>query len=459
MERSLVFLGLVLIIGIPILTITLGEVSECLSQRGNPLGKFFQDARTYLLPPLAILLATRMISRFLAVGYADISIAIAETVFWLAFIYVIVLRKFVLRVHVPTLLFQVTRILAFLVIGGYVFINIWGVDLLELATFLGIASIVTALALQNTISSLVSGFLLILERPLRKGDWIRVGDIEGEIIEINWRAVRLRSGGSVVIVPNVGLFEDTIQNYTLSHQLYADSLSVSFSYEDPPNRVRQALKSAALTIEGIVTDPPPDVITKSYDESVISYELTFYVKDFKQKSKIYSDLMTRIYYVAKRHKLKIQGKDYEQDIAQSDIIDFLRSLPYFVGIDREAIARLTQKVAVEYYGIGEQVLQIGTPNQGFYFILEGHLQLSVMDSHHHQREVAKLVRGDFFGEMALLPREPSSVSARVIEDIKVIVIDYVSMYRFLEESPQFALEINQFINKRKKTADMAKLGV
>ena len=178
-----------------------------------------------------------MLSPFFEASYVYVS-SIAETVFWLAVIYVIVLRKFVLRVHVPTLLFQVTRILAFLVIGGYVFIKIWGVDLLELAAFLGIASIVTALALQNTISSLVSGFLLILERPLRKGDWIRVGDIEGEIIEINWRAVRLRSGGSVVVVPNVGLFEDTIHNYTLSRQLYVDSLSVCFSYEDPPNRVR-----------------------------------------------------------------------------------------------------------------------------------------------------------------------------------------------------------------------------
>ena len=168
--------------------------------------------------------------------------------------------------------------------------------------------------------------------------------------------------------------------------------------------------------------------------------------------------MTRIYYAARRNQLKIQGKDYEQDIAQPEIIDFLRSLPYFVGINRDTIARLTQKVIVEYYGVGEQILEIGKLNQGFYLILEGRLQLSVMDNHNHQREVAELTRGDFFGEMALLPGEPSSVSAEVIEDMKVIVIDYVSMYRFLEESPQFAIEINQFINKRKKTADMAKLG-
>ena len=456
MERSFILSGLFLILGIPLLTVVLGEVGERLKQRKEPLGDFFHQARNYLLPTLAVLLAIQMLSSLVAFNYANIAKSIAETGFWLAVVYVVVFRKFAPRIHIPTLVFQVARILAIVVIGGYVFTDIWKLKLTDLITVVGIGTAIAALALQETFSSLVSGFLLILERPLRRGDWIRVGDIEGEIIEINWRAVRLISGGSVVIIPNVVLFKDIIHNYTLLSQLYVDSISLCFDYEQPPNRIRRILKSAALQLKEIVEQPPPEVITKSYEDNAICYELKFCINDFKEKNKIHNQLMTRIYYTAKRNQLKIKGQSYKREISPEEIMDFFSSLPFFMSIEKERIDKLSRKAIPEYYGVGEQVITIGEPDRGFYLIYDGVLQLTVMDIHNQQREVSKLKRGDFLGEMALLLGEPSLVSGIVIEDLEVIFIDHVSINKLLEESTQFARVMNQFIDNRKMKIDLTK---
>jgi Mechanosensitive ion channel/Cyclic nucleotide-binding domain len=314
---------------------------------------------------------------------------------------------------------------------------------------------------------LVSGFLLLFEGPFKIGDWIRVGEQEGEVIELNWRAVRLKTRDrDVIIIPNSVLGKDAIYNYTLLDPLHTETVDFKFSDKYPPNLVKRILQSTALATEGILSDPIPAVITKSYETFAIVYEVRFYVVNFIDLIQVRDDFMTRVYYAAKRHNLtmpmpiSIQGNNFaqsaiESDNKQLDVAAYLRSLPYFSAIGPEQLDKLAFKAILEDYGVGEQLLKIGEPNQGLYIIRSGSVKLSVKDNHDRDRDCAYLSKDDIFGEMALLVGELSPVAATVIDDLQVIILDSDSANQLIESNPKFAIEMNYFIEERRKNVHLA----
>lgn len=479
MDRSLLIWGMVLILGIPILTIVLGESSERLEQKGNPLGQFLRKVRTYLLPALALWLSMRMLVNFLQIGNADLSLKIIETIFCLTILYTCFslmnsvftskVPEFSWQIRIPNLFFQVARVSVILMIAGYVIENIWQVNLADLITPVGIGSLVFALALQDTLSSLVSGFLLLLDSPFKVGDWIQYNNIEGEVTDINWRAVRVALiYGEEVIIPNSILGKGVIYNLVKLNPFVWRSFLVRFSYEDPPNRVKEVVLGAIKETEGILDNPKPSVKVVSYDDFFITYNVKLAIdkQDFKRKS-VYEDAAkTRIYYAAKRHNLtiplptaiqyKVQGKPEQPEMSPAEINEFLSTLPYFTSIDHQRLEILAKNFKIAHYGVGDRVVQMGEADRGFYIILEGRIQLSVMDIYNRKQEVMILGFGDFFGQLTLLSGEPSPVTGKVIEDLKVLEVEPMAMSKFLEKNNQFALQINQFFEKRKKEIDLAK---
>ena len=185
MKQSLWIWGLLLMVGFPLLTIILGEVKNHLHQKQNPLEVFINSIQRLVLPPLVIIL---ILEKLLELNNLGIILPILQTIFWLAVSHAILsLVKVILVTEdkqyawqnvIPNIFFQATRGTVVLGIGAYVLAETWQVDLSQVAAALGVGSIVVALALQDTLSNLVSGFLLLLENPLKTGDWLKVQNIE-----------------------------------------------------------------------------------------------------------------------------------------------------------------------------------------------------------------------------------------------------------------------------------------
>lgn len=473
-ERSLWIWGIIFIIGFPILNVALAEGIGRLDQHANPLAKFLHNVRRFLLPTLTVFLVMRELFGFTK---ADASLRIVETVFWMAAIVTCVSlvnavltprsQKKPWQIYIPGLFFEVTRIGIILSITAYILGGVWAVNLSRVAETLGIGSLVMALALQDTLSNLVSGFLLLFEGPFKIGDWIRVGEQEGEVIELNWRAVRLKTRDrDVIIIPNSVLGKDAIYNYTLLDPLHTETVDLQFSDKHPPNLVKRILQNTALATSGILSDPMPIVITKSYDTFSIVYQVRFYIVNFIDLIEVRDDFMTRVYYAAKRNNLtmpipiSIQKSNFDLNALkveneQLDVATYLRSLPYFTAIPPEQLDKLAPKVILEDYGVGEQLLKIGDINQGLYIIRSGSVKLSVKDIHDRDRDCADLSKDDIFGEMALLVGELSPVTATVIDDLQVIILDNYSANQLIESNPKFAIEMNYFIEERRKTVHLA----
>lgn len=463
--------GLAVILGLPLITIALGELIERLDRNSNPWAEVFSAVRNLLLPPLVLWFVLR---QFFQVPETATTMRAISSCYWLALTYVLLLllnatlsasRKQKL-IDIPNLLFQFLRAFVVLIILAYILGQVWNVDLTKIIGALGIGSVAIAISLQDTLSNLVSGFLLIVESPFKVGDWIKVGETEGEVLEINWRAVRIKTfDRDVVIIPNGNLGQENICNYTLFDRLHAMRLKMPFSYEDRPDLIDRTLRQVALTIEGVEPKPEPEAVPKIYNNTHIEYEIVFFITHYSEIERIEDEFWHRTYYAIRRAGFKIpfaNKLEYKLDFVPPDtstssqkIVQTLRSLSLFNRLDSSSIEHLSQNSTVELFGIGEKIVCAGELDCAFYILLGGQAILLKEDITGKQQEITGLTEGDFLGETVLLARKPSLVSAIVTNTVTAIAIAPSAISHSIQQSPQFALEISQFIDERKKLIGIA----
>lgn len=473
MEQTQIIWALILMIAGPVCSIGLGEVVSRLRRQSHPLTETFQVTRLFVLPPLAILL---VMLKLLYVPADDIKFQVIATGLGLAIMYSLIAlvngilvpgkRHYDWQVDVPNLLFQVARVGVVLAVASYLLADVWNVDLSQVFAALGVGSLVIALALQDTLSNLVSGFLLIFESPFQVGDWVRIKEVEGEILEVNWRAVRLRTPDhDVVIIPNGVLGKETIYNYTLLYPLHGDRITFTFSNQEAPNRIIPVLKTAALAVEGILAEPAPEVRPLKFTDHQAEYEVQYCIADFTNASTIQGQFTTNVYYASKRHQLKPpipSAKHYVLDHPPShdheavpDIVDALVALPIFRVLEEDVLSNLAEQASIKYYGVGETIIHAGEFDESICILLEGQVMLSSPVHDNDNRPITYLETGDLFGEMALLRNEPSWVSVTALQDVQLGVLDGDAVFAIAQQHSNFALEMNRFIDERKKLVQRA----
>ena len=463
-ETSVLWLGMAFILGLPLVFIALSEIIHRLRRSGNPLSRVLWAARSLALPPLVVWIVAE---HFFALDANGMALRIVQTAFWSAVALVLLLFLGTLvshgkparnwQVSMPNLLFQFLRAVLVFAALTYLLAAVWKIDVTKIMGTLGIGSLVIALALQDTLSNLVSGFLLIIESPFKVGDWIKVGDTEGEVVEINWRAVRIKTlDRDIVVIPNGNLGKEKIINYVLGDPLHAVRLSIPLSGEDHPDLVRRTLRGVALSIDGILADPEPKVEPREFNKGSILYEVRFFITNYHLTEQISREFLSRAYYAIRRSGLVYPVPDAIEEVSPhepgsgsaitSDLFQSLQAHPLFAHLDRVSIDSLAAHSRVELFGEGEAIVRAGTPDDAFFLILGGRVGLLNAEG----RSIAELGEGDFLGEMVLLSGEKSQVTGRVVQTATLLRIEAATINGLVQKLPRFALEISQFVDERRK---------
>jgi small-conductance mechanosensitive channel len=188
-----------------------------------------------------------------------------------------------------------------------------GFDLTTLKIALGALGIGIGFGLQNVVNNVVSGFILLIERTVKRGDIIVVGGTDGRVLSIGLRSsvVRTRAGHEI-IVPNSDLVTSPVTNFSFSDQLVRVDVPVGVSYGADPNRVRELLLEAAGEEERVLNQPPPDVLFKEYGSSSIDFELRVWINDPWQIPQVRSALYFSVWY-------KLKGAHIEIPFPQRDL--------------------------------------------------------------------------------------------------------------------------------------------
>jgi small-conductance mechanosensitive channel len=210
-------------------------------------------------------------------------------------------------VQLPPLLAPVAQTLVYLVAAFIILkVNYQDMSLAPLFATSAVTSLVIGLALQPILTNLIAGVVIAIEKPFRLNDWIKVGDIEGRIVEITWRTTHLRTrDNDNLILPNGKISEERILNYYYPNPMHMARVWVGAHYSAPPYRVRRALLESVPGIQGTLEKPTPDVQVRNFQDSAIEYELRVWIKDIADVDRIKSDLRACIWESFKRHGITI----------------------------------------------------------------------------------------------------------------------------------------------------------
>ncbi len=165
-------------------------------------------------------------------------------------------------------------------VGLLLSLSMVGIDLTALSVLGGAVGVGIGLGLQKLASNYVSGFVILTERSMRIGDFVRVDDFEGRITEINTRYTVIRSGGGrESIVPNEMLVTSRVENLTFSDSLLVQQTLVSVGYDSDVELVSQLLVKAALAQSRVLPEPAPVAVLTAFGVNGLDFTLSYWITD------------------------------------------------------------------------------------------------------------------------------------------------------------------------------------
>ena len=297
--------AIVLVVVIPIALISVGEIEERLRQRDSVLTRVVAIIRTWTIPLFSLwavgrglldfegsALLMRLIGTALVMSLAAAALRVVGIV-----VGALRGRSRDQRGGVPALVLALPRVLVLIATFWVLVDSVWGVDLSSALTALGVTSLVVSFALQDTLSGLASGFLLLSDAPFQPGDWIQYGDLQGRVVDTNWRSSRIQNrNGDLVIVPNSQLAGAMLVNYDEPTRHHRIVVPVQVAFVNPPTLAKEMLLDAARSTPGVLADPAPGVRVVQIDDPLMGYEVDLWVDDFETAPKVESDFGSLVWY-------------------------------------------------------------------------------------------------------------------------------------------------------------------
>jgi small-conductance mechanosensitive channel len=181
-----------------------------------------------------------------------------------------------------------------IIIAVLMSLTVIGIDIRTLMVFAGAVGIGIGLGLQKTAANLISGFILIFGRKIRKGDWLKVGDTVGSVRHISLSATTVWTRDNIeYIIPNTNLITGIIVNYTLTSPEIRIHLRLRASYRAAPQEVENILMAVAEKNEQILKKHQPQVWFTEFAASSINFELLVWI-DIRKWSE--EDVRSQLYY-------------------------------------------------------------------------------------------------------------------------------------------------------------------
>lgn len=178
-----------------------------------------------------------------------------------------------------------------LLVGSMIAISALGLDLSNVALIAGALSVGIGFGLQNVVNNFVSGLILLVERPVKVGDWVVVGANQGYVKRINVRATEIETFQlSSVIIPNSELLSSAVVNWTHKDTSARVEVAVGVAYGSNTDQVREVLLECARRHPKINVWPEPYVLFLNFGDSSLDFELRFFISKADERLSVASDL-------------------------------------------------------------------------------------------------------------------------------------------------------------------------
>lgn len=215
-----------------------------------------------------------------------------------AFIISFVLRRILTKIYKRRkidvgLQHSLNRLLHYIIVavGFFMAMDNLGVSLSALAAIGGVLLVGIGFGLQDLAKDFISGIIILLERPIRKGDFIEVKGKQGTVVHIGLRATVINTYDDIeILIPNGALINDVVVNRLYQENTYRIRINIRVAYGSDPELVRETLLAVANAHPKILDSPKPIVFFEFFKASHMDFRLMGWLDDARLEPRTKSDL-------------------------------------------------------------------------------------------------------------------------------------------------------------------------
>ncbi len=203
--------------------------------------------------------------------------------------------------QVPSIIKDAVRLIVYMIVAMASLKIIFNIEVSSIITTSAVLTAAIAFAMQNTLSNVIAGFSVQIDKNLKKDTWISIPslDIIGKVENVGFRYTVLKTlENEKVIIPNNIMLQNVITSYGKEQddEKCAISLTIGVGYEMPPLKAKNILLKILDSHPDILKTPAPRVYTSKFSESSIDMRMRFFINSYAKRDVIKDDILTRAWY-------------------------------------------------------------------------------------------------------------------------------------------------------------------
>lgn len=384
-------------------------------------------------------------------------------------------------VVLPTIRLPSRPILRDLVTGvAYIIVTVAvlsraGVELKGILAGSAVLGAIIGLSIQSTLGDAFGGLILEWEDSLEVGDWIKVGDLTGKVMEIRWRHLRLETRNwETVILPNSAVTKAQVvvlgkregQPVQVRRWLY---LQVDFKH--PPTEVIRIVDAALQggPIDRVAREPKPNCVLMEFKESAAYYGVRYWLKDLSATDSTDSIIRTRVFFALQRAgiDLALPNRAVQMQVLdeaareraatreRESRVAALRRFDLFSMLNEDELTRLVPYLSHAPFARAEVMTRQGAEANWLYLLVRGSARVELALPDGDAKVVARLTAPDYFGEIALLTGERRSASVFAESDCACWRLDRDEFKAVVQARPEIASELSRILALRRQSLAQA----
>ncbi len=389
------------------------------------------------------------------------------------------LGLFLFRVAIPVFRFTPPRILedilVFIAYIGWGFIRLHdaGLDLSGIVATSAVITAVLAFSMQDTLGNILGGLALQLDNSIEIGDWVKVDDVSGKVVEVRWRYTAIETRNwETVIIPNSQLMKgkfSVLGRHGTDPVQWRRWVWFNVGYQTAPARVIQTVQKAirSANIQHVASHPEPNCILMDFAESYGRYAVRYWLTNLQADDPTDSEVRDHIYASLQRANIRLafpehnvhttkENEKHQQARHQKHIqarLAPLRKIELFSAFREDELLAIAEKLKYAPFAKGDVITQQGDVAHWLYIIAEGEADVFLEVKNQEKRKLSTLQPGNFFGEMGLMTGAPRTATVIAATDVECYRLDKESFQEFLQKRPELADEISRILVSRRYGLD------
>jgi small-conductance mechanosensitive channel len=181
-----------------------------------------------------------------------------------------------------------------------------GINLSALAVFSGAVGVGIGIGLQKIVANFLSGIILLVDKSVKPGDLVTIGDSSGRISAMKTRYISVAAGdGREFLIPNEDLVTQKVTNWTYTDKNTLVKVTFGTNYDSDPRRVCQLAIDIAAAASRAIKSKPPGCLLTEFAETGMKFSLTFWISDPDGMDNVKSEVMLALWETFKREGIKV----------------------------------------------------------------------------------------------------------------------------------------------------------